>query len=76
VQYPNDLLRVDFEKLCEQPHNAMHEISQFMSIDPSDAAFVSYSDETLKPVAAKRPFPLHACIEKPFMETMQELGYI
>lgn len=74
-QHPEAVLRVDYEALCASPRQKLHEAAQFMDIDLSDEVFFKYAEEILKPVPAKLPFPIHAHIEKPFIETMRALGY-
>lgn len=75
AQYPNDVMRVDYEYLCEQPRKVLSEVIEFMETATSDETFYKYGELTLKPVAAKQPFAVSDCIQKPFLETMQQLGY-
>lgn len=74
-QYPNDVLRIDYEALCVAPRQRLKDTVAFIEADVSDEIFYKYAEETLKQTPAKRPFLLHSAIEKPFLETMRQLGY-
>jgi hypothetical protein len=74
-QYPNDVMRVDYERLCDQPRQVLNDVIQFMEAAPSDDSFYSYGENILKPVTAKKPFAINGLIEKPFLETIKMLGY-
>lgn len=75
-KYPDDLLRVDYEKLCTNPREELTCIARFMSLEKSDEKFYRYAEETLMPSKSKPPFPLHPCLEVAFRKTMTSLGYV
>lgn len=75
-QYPNDVLRVDYEKLCNSPSEVLHDVVGFMGISEFDATFFRYSTAILKPSPAKSPLTLHPSIAGAFDETMEKLGYV
>lgn len=74
-QYPNDVLRINYETLCDKPRQVLHDVVTFMGVDLPDETFLEYAEETLKPTPARQPFILHASIANAFLETMRELGY-
>jgi hypothetical protein len=73
-KYPNDVLRVAYEDLCQSPRQIMRDLCEFTGL-PHDEKFMRYADNVLRPVKPKRPFSLACTIEKPFCDTMNELGY-
>ena len=74
-QYPAEVMRVCYEALCSEPHQMMQAITKFMEIPEDDLQFLQYAESTLQPVAAKKPFKIHQCLEKPFHQVMHQLGY-
>ena len=75
--YPNDVLRIDYEDLCTTPEATTKEILEFVGTDSKDSVFDEYAVETLerkrKPV---KPFELNSHLAAEFESTMQLLGYI
>ncbi len=74
-QYPNDVLRVDYEKICSDSKNVINNMVEFLELSYNDELFMQYAENTLKPGEAKPPFNLHAAIKTPFLNTMTALGY-
>ncbi len=74
-QFPEYVIKVDYEALCVSPRKKLASIIEFVEADASDEIFFQYAEKTLRPTKFKPPFALHASIEKPFLETMQKLGY-
>ena len=72
--YPNDVLRVTYEDMCDRPQENMQIITGFCKLG-EDKVFLDYSKSTLRTVKPKPSFPLAKEIETPFLETMKELGY-
>lgn len=73
-QYPSDVLRVDYEKLCASSREQLDEMKRFAELT-QDESFMRYGIETLKPVEGRGAFELHPAIVGPFRETMAQLGY-
>ncbi len=74
-RYPNDVLGIDYEKICSDPKNALSKMVKFLELSPNDNLFMRYAEETMKPNVAKSPFNLHKSIRTPFLSTMTALGY-
>lgn len=73
-KYPGDVLRVDYEQLCQEPRAIMGQIGKFIGLG-DDRAFFGYAESVLRPAGQKAAFALSPLIEKPFLETMAALGY-
>ncbi len=74
-QYPNDVMRVNYEELCRCPRVQLNSVASFLEFEPGDGPFLQYADQTLKPIPAKKPFLLNPLIETPFLQTMSQLDY-
>lgn len=74
-QYPDAVMRVDYERLCEAPERVLGATLRFMEVDATDTTFIEYAVATLKPVPAKAPFQLDPAITAAFEATMSQLGY-
>lgn len=74
-QYPNDVLRVDYEALCRSPREQLHTISSFLGLALDDEPFLHYAEQKLKPPPARPLFPLAPAIAAAFGDTMGQLGY-
>lgn len=73
-QYPDSILRVNYEELVLSPETVLTDIRTFCELE-DDSVFIEYGKETLKPVKPKDPFPLHPLIKPLFLETMKKMGY-
>lgn len=73
-EFPDDVLRVDYEALCKSPASLLRGICDFAGLEHDDL-FLRYGEQALKPVPMKPPFILHPDIDGPFMQTMEMLGY-
>lgn len=73
--YPQDVLRVDYERLCNSPISVLSEIVNFANFETIDHAFYDYASQTLKNTPAKSAFKLDDSIENIFCELMVRLGY-
>jgi len=73
--FPDDVLRVNYESLCAAPKSTMLSIIDFCQLPSNDDVFFRYAESTLCSVDAKKPFSLAKEIEVPFHETMKLLGY-
>lgn len=73
-RYPQDLLTVNYERLCRDPRQVMGEIGNFLGLG-QDETFMGYGQQVLRPVKAKPPFRLDPAIGPQFLETMRRLGY-
>ncbi|OIP64989.1 sulfotransferase family protein, partial [Candidatus Nomurabacteria bacterium CG2_30_43_9] len=73
-EYPNDVLRVTYEDICQSPRLVMGGVCEFANLS-WDEVFMRYAVHTLRPAMPKNPFPLAAAIEVPFRDTMNALGY-
>jgi Sulfotransferase family len=74
-EYPEDVLRVDYEQLCNAPSQVLSEILNFTNLDNTDDAFYKYASNTLTTTPAKSPFKLDDSIETIFCELMTKLNY-
>ncbi len=74
-EFPNEVLRVNYEDLCESPKVVMQSIIKFCQLSSDDEIFFNYTESTLHSVKAKQPFKLTKEIEIPFYQTMKQLGY-
>lgn len=74
-QFPDTVLRVDYEKLCVNSIHELQRITDFVGVQATDESFLSYATETLNAAPAKKPLNLHAAIEAPFLAMMTRLGY-
>ena len=73
-EYPNEVLRIDYENLCDNPRNVIKDICKFTDLKP-DNIFMDYAEKTLQPVSKKDRLELSPLIERAFMDTMRALGY-
>ncbi len=74
-QFPDDVMQVHYETLCQTPQQSMKKIIQFLELSEDDVPFLQYAKKTLQPVSAKKHFELNQLIKKPFLNTMRDLGY-
>jgi hypothetical protein len=74
-EYPNEVMRVNYEELCQRPGEILEGITRFLELSTDDASFLKYGQQTLKSVVDKGPFPLDDAINLAFHETMRQLGY-
>lgn len=72
---PGAVHKVSYETLTHQPRSTLRDILDFCEL-PKDARMLDYGERSLKPVAAKRPFPLPPALEGLFLDTMKELDYL
>ena len=75
-EFPNEVLRVNYEELCKSPKIVMQSIIEFCQLSNDDEIFFNYTESTLHSVKAKQPFKLAKEIEKPFYQTMKQLKYL
>ena len=75
LEYPDDILRVNYEFLCEHPHAELTRIAEFAGLSCDDEVFFQYGKETLKPAAPKKLLELHPMINDAFEDMMHKLGY-
>jgi len=73
--YSEEVLRVDYESLCANSEHEIKRIAKFLGFQREDNKFIKYAKQTLKSVTPAPSFELHQSIKKPFMETMEKLGY-
>lgn len=73
-QYPDSILRVNYEELVQDPEMVLSDIKVFCELE-DDSVFTEYGKKVLKPVKPKDQFPLHPVIKSLFLETMTEMGY-
>ena len=73
--YPNDILRVDYESLCREPRTELLKICDFANLDKNDATFFDYGQKVLRERNLKPPLDLDEAILYPFLDTMRSLGY-
>ncbi len=74
-QYPDDVLGVNYEKLCQNPVQELKKITAFTELSDSDQTFLDYGQQILKLVPRKPEFELHPAIAEPFKRTLLSLGY-
>ncbi|MBU1215137.1 MAG: sulfotransferase [Gammaproteobacteria bacterium] len=74
-RYPADVVRVDYEQLCEKPSESLAGMLKFLELSDDDK-FLQYGIETLKPTVKRSPFILQPTIANAFNETMMRLGYV
>jgi len=71
---PDDVLRVHYEKLCDDPVGALSEIVNFCNLD-CDPVFLEYAEKILHRVSPRPALELAGCLQQPFLQTMHQLGY-
>jgi len=74
-EYPNDVLQVNYELLCDNPREKLGEIAGFMGLELKDEKFYQYAETTLRKAKPKPEFTLNPVIKEAFLETMQRLSY-
>lgn len=71
---PDNVLRVDYEKLTADPRAWLERILRFCEL-PEDKRCLEYGCKTLRPVSPRKHFDMNPLIIEPFMETQTRLGY-
>lgn len=74
-EYPDDVMRVNYEQLIESPRDILEKLEIFCSFK-HDEIYIEYGEEVLKPVNAKAPVKLHSKIMPLFNDMMIALGYM
>jgi hypothetical protein len=74
-QYPDVVLRVDYERLCVEPRQVLETIAGFLGLAPDDDAFLQYGVQTLRPVKPRPPCPIPDVLNDSFNQIMRLLGY-
>lgn len=75
-RYPQSVLRVDYESMCENPSAVLKGIEQFAGLDVGDEVFHRYAEATMKSGATRESFVLPPSLVEPFEQTMKALGYV
>jgi len=73
-EYPDSILRVNYEELVQYPETVLSDIKEFCELD-DDLVFIEYGKKVLKPVNPRDQFELHPTIKPLFLETMAVMGY-
>jgi len=73
--YPNSVMRVNYEELCQRPGDNLHQITSFLGLS-HDSTFLDYGTQVLQPARQHQPFDLAPEIKEIFEQTMRELGYL
>ncbi len=73
-EYPESILRVNYENLAQNPETVLSEIKEFCELE-DDSIFIEYGKKVLKPVKPKDQFALHPTIKPLFLEVMTAMGY-
>ena len=73
-EYPEDILRITYESLCQNPKRVINSIFQFSNLS-NDNAVIDYAEKILQTPIAQKPFKVNPVIEDSFTKTMQQLGY-
>ncbi len=73
-KYPNDVMRITYEELCQFPSDILESVCDFADLG-KDEVFLDYANKTLRSPSPKKPFRLDSAIEDAFHETMTALGY-
>lgn len=72
--YPDRVMRVDYESLVSSPREALTDIAEFAGLD-TDTRMLEYAESVLRP-PGKVSYPeLATPLEAAFADTMRELGY-
>lgn len=74
-RYQNDTFMVKYEDICNKPQEYLKKIISFLEIE-EDNKFIQYGVNVLKPKKPKSSCILNPVIEKPFLDTMKQMGYI
>jgi len=75
-QYPNDLFRITYEDMCNNPRPVLTNACQFMGLPTDDEKFFTYATQILRPDRkAKKEVQLNRAVLTAFELTMKELGY-
>lgn len=73
-RYPESVMLVRFEELCQEPERLLGELAEFTAL-PADPAFMAYGCRELNPVPARKTFDMHPILKPHFDAMMRELGY-
>lgn len=73
-EFPDSILRVDYETLCGSPGSTLESIFDFARL-PGDATALRYAETVLRTNRRRERVALHPAIEGPFHETLASLGY-
>jgi len=73
-QFPDSVLRVNYENLCTDSRQELLKITKFFGLE-DDELFLTYGESKLKSFIVKPPFKLHDVIKCAFLETMHKLDY-
>ena len=74
-EFPEKILRVNYEELCEEPNKKLREIADFLDLG-YDETFIKYGKDMLKPVKRDYKIDFHPVVKIAFDETMRSLGYV
>ncbi len=74
-EHPNNILKVNYEDLCNEPGYELKKITNFFELDNKDQKFIEYATKTFHHAKAHEKFALNPIILKPFLSVMKELGY-
>lgn len=74
-RYPYDTLMVKYEDICNNPQEYLKKIISFLELE-EDSKVIQYGVNVLKPKKPKDPCLLNHIIDKPFLDTMKQMGYI
>jgi hypothetical protein len=72
--YPDSVLQVKYEELCEDPVAILKHVLQFLELS-EDSTFLRYAQSVLKRSGDSSPISIHPVLDDPFNQTMRRLGY-
>ena len=72
---PDNVLAVSYEALCASPEETLKRLLSFSDLDTTDEKIFRFAKQVLKVNDRRGSVHIHSCLEAPFQETMQRLGY-
>lgn len=73
-EYPDSVMRVNYEELCLQPDEVLSQMISFMGLG-DDPVFLNYAKQVLQTGRQHKPFELAPELKEAFQNTMRGLGY-
>jgi len=74
-EYPNFVMHVAYDDLCESPRSTAGEIADFTGI-ASDEVYLKYASDVLALTPPRQTFELPDFVAGPFADTQRALGYV
>ena len=72
-RYPQDILHVPYEALCDAPQTTCRRLARFAGLE-DDPVFLDYAERVLQPGSSRHEFELPSALETPFRTTIDALA--